>query len=322
MRCYKRNDEILESINKEFKNQQISANVLQPVPKKLYRYSSVSKYVINDLKADSVSLTNPINFNDDLDSLFQVDNEKTILEEYEISVDIATKAGYAWPQTKEEHIESYHKVNKRYLQFARENSLVKCFSEEPDSRMLWGLYGADNKGICVEYNTSHRIFDHVYPVIYGSQNLVLKGLTDIETDKNITQAIIMASIYKDKEFEHEKEWRVIYPSLNLPSGNDNFVEFKVGIPSEIILGNSFFNKDKRWERGSEDNYIDNYIKLFEIIEEKNITVSKLNYNYREIEIQTFDGNTLLHYLNEYRTKNIDQYTFFEIIERITNWLLI
>lgn len=105
---------------------------------------------------------------------------------------------------------------------------LKCFSEKKESLYMWGHYGDNSEGMCVEYdlsllNTNDEIFKHIFPVVYLNKRFkgdyTLQWLIDCRksfdypNDKcDIGELSEINALYlvKGKEWEQESEWRIIF----------------------------------------------------------------------------------------------------------------
>lgn len=87
---------------------------------------------------------------------------------------------------------------------------VACFSERVDSSIMWSHYADSHKGFCLEYKVSdiiHEKTDILLPVIYSKERII-DGESEIEEYREFMNRI-RSIIYKEKDWEYEKEWRYI-----------------------------------------------------------------------------------------------------------------
>lgn len=141
---------------------------------------------------------------------------------------------------------------------------ISCFSECPDSLLMWSHYAGIHTGICIEYNFSNLpITDYanrfVYPVIYA-QNFY--DATTLLKECSYAPVILplLASLYKSPEWSYEKEWRMVVAGGLLE--RDSY--FKVPTPSAIYLGSRINEEDKT--------------KLIQIARSKGIEVGQMQMN--------------------------------------------
>ena len=53
-----------------------------------------------------------------------------------------------------------------------------------------GMY-SNNKGIVIEYKTSNKIFQDLYPVVYGKDSLNVQHLVELGTDDSLEIAMLL-----------------------------------------------------------------------------------------------------------------------------------
>ena len=85
--------------------------------------------------------------------------------------------------------------NQAILNYSYSDKLICCFSESKDSNPMWAYYGGNHSGIVLEYDTSlfdKKTKDNLFQI-------------DYRTDRKAFSACIT----KSKQWEHEKEWRLI-----------------------------------------------------------------------------------------------------------------
>lgn len=101
-------------------------------------------------------------------------------------------------------------------------STTVCFSEDINSVLMWSHYSDYHKGFALGYNLRPFLFPNkenlgLFPVVYGIQRydatqyfyyLVGKFLS-LPLNNQDTLAQIKLLLYKAKEWEYEKEWRLI-----------------------------------------------------------------------------------------------------------------
>ena len=123
-----------------------------------------------------------------------------------------------------------------FQEIIRKSALVCSFSERFDSTVMWSHYAKDHKGFCIEYtlqdlNIDDQISQALFPVIYTEGLLnVTEQLRQKEGDKR--GIAFAACISKSKDWEYEREWRLIFlfrpPALSR--------EMIMPKPTKILLG--------------------------------------------------------------------------------------
>lgn len=112
---------------------------------------------------------------------------------------------------------------------------IKSFSEDNKNLLMWAHYADSYSGMCVEYDfskLSDNILYHLFPIYYSEKKLLnislertIKELNDLKisnvehvfpVDSKYLTDIMSAFLIKSKEWEYEKEWRIIatYPHIH------------------------------------------------------------------------------------------------------------
>lgn len=113
-------------------------------------------------------------------------------------------------------------------------AFIKSFSEIKSSNLMWAHYANKYKGICIEYDFSklnNDILFHLFPVFYTNfkkedmglqytieEHLDLKQMNyerSFPNDVDYLKDIMPLFLIKSKDWEYEKEWRLLftYPQL-------------------------------------------------------------------------------------------------------------
>lgn len=127
---------------------------------------------------------------------------------------------------------SYYKLQK-----LNDIAMMTCMTESYNNTLMWSHYADSNAGMCIEYdlkllkNASFNILDHLLPVVYTEKRIIKKDVDSwIESYFELKKAIAENYVYvgkenfddilplfllKGKEWEYEKEWRIIYTRKQL-----------------------------------------------------------------------------------------------------------
>ena len=125
-------------------------------------------------------------------------------------------------------------------------AFVKSFSENKNDLLMWGLYADSYKGMCVEYDIAklpepqnQKCLRHLFPVIYSDKrNQKLesyemqrdtRNLKIAEAEENAVYSseyfwledIMSLYLQKPKQWEAEKEWRIVVTYLQKLLDKDN-----------------------------------------------------------------------------------------------------
>lgn len=300
---YKRRYEILDNIQKNFNASNIDSDMFREIPRRVYRYSSLTDYAIKDIFENQITLINPYKFNDVHDSFYQVFSEEKEILEYNYLYNSSKNFGSDFPLSLDQYLNLAKESSKAYHPFARKNLLIKSFTSSSKNLVLWGNYANENKGICIEYDTEHESFNYLYPVVYNNKILSHNILDEQLTEENITLTLIMSAIHKKEDWNYEKEWRIIYPNLYSIYYNDfseQYMPIKIGKPTKVILGYNFFGK--HIENNMEEQA--KIIKLIKILDAKNIPTKSIILNHGELEEKKLDIKALLNTFDRYKKNKI------------------
>ena len=154
---------------------------------------------------------------------------------------------------------------------SRETYSICSFSSVNNSNLMWGYYADGHKGCCIEYNFKELRSDALdvalmFPVLYTEDNRVY--LNKYEIDKGVDGSLAMfAATLKNKEWEHEKEWRRLY--LGTESGKLQ----KMPKPTAVYMG----------ERINQENRA----KLVELCKEREIKLFQTRYDQSSDSIRSY-----------------------------------
>lgn len=226
------------------------------MPMKLYRYRSVTKYSLNDIKNNTIWLSNASEFNDPFDSTVAICGDtilngmaKNIIEkhpnEHNLS-DAELKRLKSSPNRHEELTkiivekdpqfhdpESYPTITAKMMQIFKnecdkmisysssmwQKSICVCsFTTRIDSIRMWSLYADSHKGFCIEYEIDSDDFKNMlFPVIYSEKRFdVTENYGSDDRPTNLYTYI--PAMHKLSEWSDEKEWRII-SHISVNNGN-------------------------------------------------------------------------------------------------------
>ena len=87
------------------------------------------------------------------------------------------------------------------------NRGVTCFSERPDSILLWSHYGGGHCGFCLEFDTASPLLAKLHKVTYSDDLLELNTAKEIMGDGSFIMDILLR---KASCWSYEEEWRAIH----------------------------------------------------------------------------------------------------------------
>lgn len=149
---------------------------------------------------------------------------------------------------------------------------VCSLSERIDSILMWGHYGNQHKGFAMEYNFSSLRLEELmgrflWPVIYSEKLYDASNLLiDLGKSAPFNNMIaIIASLHKAKDWDYEKEWRIIVPD------GPSFPPKNYSAPLKAIyLGSKISDSDAS--------------KLIDIAKNKNLQIFKMQLSQREFKM--------------------------------------
>lgn len=140
-------------------------------------------------------------------------------------------------------------MNMKFNEVLKKGYKICSFSENIESLFMWSHYADEHKGFAIEYDFSALpVTDlrcrFLWPVIY-SENLfdASKFFKEAKYNKNFNNLFgIIAAIHKAKEWQYEKEWRLVVIPF---SQNDPPHDFQVPTPKSVYIGAKMTDKDKK-----------------------------------------------------------------------------
>ncbi|PJJ84673.1 DUF2971 domain-containing protein [Mucilaginibacter auburnensis] len=187
------------------------------IPKKLYKYHTVTKYFLEGLTNNELWFSSPLDFNDPFDCKVNLkfgNDQKAVrknfakvfpAERFSEIVDIDN-----FYQKLLDKPEMFQYLLNETTKLAFGDQLgVCCFSENRDHILMWSHYAGNHAGVCLQFNGARRglIHDNILPVNYYDKYPVIK-LSNYKSDELKTfyfQAICSKSDHWDYEFE----WRAV-----------------------------------------------------------------------------------------------------------------
>lgn len=248
---------------------------LERLANPLYKYCEINKYNLVNLERDEVWLSNAANFNDPYDSALTIgsrerhdnDNINILYEQFSEVFDMHVNDverimdGYQIEDGLRRLLESHPAfmdnpeviafVIEEYVKHAdsmfdeyssgisslyQKRTFASCFSEDPDSMLMWSHYADNHQGMVLKYEFFNPDLKKYWDVFTGLNPVMYtEDLINLEEYKGVREKIsisTLAAISKSKEWSYEKEWRLIIHK----ESNEQGLAVKVIRPSCIILG--------------------------------------------------------------------------------------
>lgn len=241
------------------------------VPKTLYRYSKISQYLFDNLKNNTFTATSPTEFNDLYDSTMHFDTVSLDKKRFKELNESSKRFGFEEvisKETEEILLKKVKEIDEYSLTYLTKNFRIVCLSSDSDDIKMWSHYSDGNNGVCIAYDFSkseNNLDRFIYPVLYMNKPIDITELYEI--DNQIMQATLISVISKFEDWQHEKEWRLIFDHVD--DQNKRFEISTAPKPEFILLGNRFIDniEKTRFSNRSELLLIEkfiNYVKEAEI----------------------------------------------------------
>lgn len=204
-----------KAITRMVEDNKISSEDYLYKPTRMYKYFPPELYCLESLENQKNWFSKPKIFNDPFDCTFNYDTEYN--NELEKSME--------WKEyipINNHHAKVMDAVNK-----LKERITVTCYSEMPNSLLMWSHYARNHTGFCVEYDfdtlmdftgNGNEYTSLLLPVIYGDKKLI-RIVEDTNEDINHIQ-IFKQLFYKSFDWIYEQEWRQVhFNKTQIESGN-------------------------------------------------------------------------------------------------------
>lgn len=192
-------------------------------PQYIYKYHNLNIHLIELLSNSELFLASKDKLNDPLDSMYKIELDnyfKLYTEKYPSFVN------------DEEHqylsrsVFNYQIENGRtdFLSSINEfqNGYNICsFTENSNNPLMWSHYTNNHTGVCLKFNLDldENLRNLLYPVKY------LDELMEIKESSDFKKSLLV----KLKDWEQEKEWRIISKKNKLNFNREALVEITFGL---------------------------------------------------------------------------------------------
>jgi len=198
------------------------------IPPKIYKFQSFkSEKSIENLRHGQIWFSKPEGLNDPFDCAISIiftypeEDMITFVREHYLedlrkkgkSGEISQRELQYLPNGKpsQELIDQTEKYLKETNQQRRKEfsqNGVACFTTEMNNILMWSHYADGHKGFCLEFDTNYFKFNdklNLNEVIYNNSFPTLSPLDIVQKPLRVIEPLIT----KSKDWEHEKEWRLI-----------------------------------------------------------------------------------------------------------------
>lgn len=228
-------------------------------PQKLYRYMSFDDFWKKNIFEGQLFFSSTDTLNDPYDCLVYLNRK--LYGDY-----VLERIRELFPKTdieilKDETKKCLEEDLNYYLVSLRKNIRVTCFAESNLSPLMWSHYADKHQGFCIEYDLTK--IDEGYrrsilPVIYSDTKC---DVTEAIISKN-TNLLMNPFYYKSKDWEYEKEWRIVIFEDMIKDG-EYFADFSKGITG-IYLGLESEKNHKKEISEVLEKYLNTDISVYEM----------------------------------------------------------
>ncbi|SFZ95179.1 Protein of unknown function [Flaviramulus basaltis] len=255
----------IDSYNKtlfyEGENAKVSLKV--DLPKKLYKYYSLSNYSFKNLKDKKIHFSHPYDLNDLMDGSLWLWDLNSFYEEYSKDVKNPLTFQEIQKDIYQNHSNEYYKHRG-----------VLCLTNSFNNKLFWPHYTSE-QGFCIEFNSQEFLNSFgkeeymIFPISYEPlkqikfNDYIIKTIKNKKAEINANLPLLYALSFKDEIWEYENEWRILLKKDNLgelshPLNTIGDLKYnlenkeiqKRNIPynsksiAKIILSTLFFNKNR------------------------------------------------------------------------------
>ena len=175
-------------------------------------------------------------------------------------------------------MEHFSGFTNKYLGDFVSDSGVFCLSEEKNNIIMHSHYGKAHSGFCIEYKTDNIIQDvkngkYFIVPLYYSDSIYTDYSEHIYSERLTYLWNLPQFMYKKKQWEYEKEWRIIKFDLSENDISENQIDFDY--INTVYLGSSFENIDSSSINSSEKKQIEYLVNLFDYCSLRGIKIIPL-----------------------------------------------
>ncbi|MBX7046185.1 MAG: DUF2971 domain-containing protein [Ignavibacteria bacterium] len=211
---------------------------------KFFKYCALNTFTSDAILNNYIVFNSPLNFNDPFDCQLYINCDNSSKKPFNIVKDSIENS------FQKDNIEFkdflINKLNLSYENFSRlyflkiihnliKNLRISCFSEINNDTQMWAHYANKHTGMCIEFDFTGEktsALQHFSQVIY--KDLPIMELPeDIQSEESTVIDVMNKLILtKSKEWEHEKEWRIVLTKDLLSTIDDS--KSKLIFDSRII----------------------------------------------------------------------------------------
>jgi hypothetical protein len=207
----------------------------------LFKYGQVKDYTLESLRKHTIHFKCPNDYNDPFDCRLKlvIDGTNEEWKQYGQRLGLADDQIEEIKKKETITIENSGSFIKETQHHALLTTRISCFSEVPDSILMWSHYADSHKGICLLFETTkhdtiqYLVFEkddlnYANPILPPDHGGILKvrysdnlpaAYNHVEYDKN---QLVPFLITKSPDWAYEKEWRLLLPDNALSTNNPRY----------------------------------------------------------------------------------------------------
>ncbi|EAE7321128.1 DUF2971 domain-containing protein [Listeria monocytogenes] len=251
-----------------------SERLLEAVPEKLYRYTSLNEYELDNIEKKEVTVTCPLLFNDTFDTRWP----KEFLPDDNPKIDSDIEEllpGYKASRRAVKDSKLGKLAQKSLVNFPTQIFRAACFTTTESKDIFWGTYADNSKGICIGYKDLEK--DCFYPIIYSEVKVDTSQISDPHVDEDkLKLALLLSTINKKKDWSAEEEWRFLL-AYDWGWNDDRFGATPASIDC-IYLGEEFIEHWKEQKKRAKEKYDKILIPFLQKIQEQHIPLKVMKKN--------------------------------------------
>lgn len=191
-------------------------------PRRLYKYQRFSAQALTALKTRTIWFGRPDKLNDPFDCAVPLRFAEVGLEDCVRMLGAKGDAEWGRIKSNKKYVDATGRPTEELrslLQEAGEKAFrehsekaywrlgVTCFSEVPDSTLLWSHYGGGHRGLCLEFDTSSPWLSKLHKVRYSDDIPEIDVVDElIGRDSRVLEPLLT----KAACWSYEREWRAIH----------------------------------------------------------------------------------------------------------------
>ena len=131
-------------------------------------------------------------------------------------------------------------LSRQVFNTFNENLGIFCLTEDPLNLLMWAHYGDHHRGVVVEFDDEHEFFSRRKGSNDDLRHFRRVSYSDVRFSDFLTRSTAIQVFYtKSREWEYEREWRLIVPLADATTVDRSISTVPVAlfeVPDEAVLG--------------------------------------------------------------------------------------